>query len=127
MWKQRAPFVFESIGVFTITPQAHLFLAVPNILLAILLGTLAGLNLSLSYYSFRVLSLRGIKGAASLLGTIPAILGGAACCVPTLILVLGLQATALVTTVWSLFLPISITLLIVSLWWSLRRIQIGKI
>ena len=59
----------------------------------------------------------------SLIGTIPAIIGGAACCVPTLILVIGLQLTATLAAVWSYFVPLSAILLILSLWWSLRRIQ----
>jgi hypothetical protein len=47
---------------------------------------LVGLNAAV-----RTLALRGGRGFASLVGTIPALVGGAACCVPTLILMIGLQ------------------------------------
>ncbi len=49
-------------------------------------------------------------------------LAGAACCVPTLILVIGLQLTATVAAAWSLLVPASALLLALSLWWSLRWI-----
>jgi hypothetical protein len=42
--------------------------------------------------------------------------------VPTLILMIVLQLTATLATVWSLLVPISAALLLVSLWWSLHRI-----
>jgi len=57
----------------------------------------------------------------ALIGTIPALISGAACCVPTLILVIGLQLTATLATVWSLLVPIGAALLLASLWWSLHR------
>ena len=122
IFRQRSPFLFESIGVIYIGP-IKLFLSIGNFLIALVLGILVGSNISVSYFGFRSLSLRGAKGFVSLIGTIPAIIGGAACCVPTLILVIGLQLTATLAAVWSYFVPLSAVLLILSLWWSLRRIQ----
>jgi hypothetical protein len=122
MFRQRSTILFESIGVIYIGP-IKLFLSIGNFLIAIVLGILVGTNISVSYYSFRSLSLRGTKGFISLLGTIPAIVSGAACCVPTLILVIGLQLTATLVAIWTFFVPLSALLLLLSLWWSLRRIQ----
>jgi hypothetical protein len=125
LFRQRAPFLFESIGVLNLTPYATIFLSVPNILLAAALGALVGANFAVSHYVFRTLGLRGAKGAVTLLGTIPAILGGAACCVPTLILVLGLQFTATLSAVWPWLVPASFIALTVGLLWALRRAKIG--
>ncbi len=126
IFRQRSPFLFESIGVIYIGP-IKLFLSIGNFLIALVLGILVGSNISVSYFGFRSLSLRGARGFVSLIGTIPAIIGGAACCVPTLILVIGLQLTATLAAVWSYFVPLSAVLLILSLWWSLRRIQKRKL
>jgi len=125
MFRQRSPFLFESIGVVYMG-GLKLFISVPNMLLAGALGILVGFNLAVSYYSFRALSLRGPQGLAQLLGTLPAIVSGAVCCVPTLILVIGLQLTATLVTVWSFFVPASFILLAAALWWSLYKIKSKK-
>lgn len=71
--------------------------------------------------------MRGVRGMHALIGTVPALISGAACCVPTLILVIGLQLTATLATVWSLLVPISVVLLLMSLWWSLHRINAERV
>lgn len=121
--RQRATFLFEAIGTFTVGP-IQLFLSIPNIILSLFLGVLVGLNIMVVIYQFQKLGLRGLQGIGMLIGTIPAILSGAACCVPTIILVIGLQMTATLATIWSFLIPLSVILLLVSLWWSLRKIRI---
>lgn len=123
LFRQRAPFLFEPIGVVYLGYNLKLFLSIPNILIATLLGTLVAANITTSYYSFKILGLKGVRGVGALLGTIPAIVSGAACCVPTLILVVGLQLTATLATVWSFFVPASFGLLFLSLIWSLKKLQ----
>jgi len=122
IFRQRSPFLFESIGALYIG-GIKVFISVPNILIAVLLGVLVAFNISVSYYSFRALSLRGVRGVMGLLGTVPAIVSGAACCVPTLILVIGFQLTATLATLWSFFVPLSFVLLLVTLWWALYKIE----
>lgn len=127
LFRQRSPFLFESIGALYLGPNLKLFLSVPNMTLSVILGSLVGTNIALSYYSFRQLGLSGGRGVINLLGTIPAIVSGAACCVPTIILVVGLQLTATLATAWSFFVPLSMGLLLLSLIWSLKRIQSRKL
>lgn len=127
LFRQRAPFLFEPIGTLYLGDNLKVFISVPNIALATILGGLVAANVSTSYYSFKILGLKGLRGIGSLLGTIPAIVSGAACCVPTLILVIGLQLTATIATIWSFFVPLSALLLFLSLLWSLRKIQSKKI
>lgn len=121
IFRMRAAFLFESIGYIQITPFITFFISVPNLILAFLLSYLVAMNLTVSYWVFRKIGLRGGKGAITLIGTIPALLGGAACCVPTLILVFGLQFTATLSAVWPWFVPLSFALLILSLWWALKH------
>ena len=120
VFRQRAPFLFESIGALHFGPFM-LFLSIPNIVIASALGLLVAANVAVSYFSFRALGLRGVRDLHALIGTIPALVSGAACCVPTLILVVGLQLTATLATVWSWLVPASALLLAGSLWWSLHR------
>lgn len=122
LFRARAPFLFEPIGIVNLGPL-RLFLSIPNLLIGLALAALVALNVAVSYYQFRSLGLRGTKGFASLAGTIPAVLSGTACCVPTLILVLGLQFTATLAALWSWFVPVSFMLLIASIFWSLQRIS----
>ncbi len=126
MLEQRAPFLFEAIGTIYVG-SVKLFISPLNILLGALLGVLAALNIAVSYYTFRQLGLRGGRGVTALIGTLPAILSGAACCAPTLVLVVGLQVTASLTAIWPFFVPVSFVLLIVSLWWSLHKLETGKL
>lgn len=119
-FRQRGPFLFEPIGVLHLAPLV-IFLSIPNLAIALALGLLVGANVAASYYGFHALGMRGVGGVHALIGTIPALISGAACCVPTLILVIGLQLTATLATVWSWLVPLSALLLIISLWWSLHR------
>jgi len=121
LFRKRAPFLYEPIGTLVLGQRLRLFLAIPNLAIALFLGVLVGLNAAVSYHRFRVLTFRGARGIASLLGTIPALVGGAACCVPALVLVIGLQMSATLIAVWPLFVPASAVLLIAALWWSLMR------
>lgn len=121
IFRTRAPFLYESVGKVHLTPYITIFLSIPNIILGALLSAVVALNISISYFTFKRLGLSGRKGAATLIGTIPALLGGAACCVPTLIVVLGLQFTATLSALWSWFVPVSLILLFISLFWVLKH------
>lgn len=126
LFRQRGPFLFEPIGALHLGPLA-VFLSIPNFAIGLVLGVLVAANIAVSYYGFRTLGMRGARGMHALVGTIPALISGAACCVPTLILVIGLQLTATLATVWSLLVPISAVLLVVSLWWSLHRMAAERV
>lgn len=119
-FRRRGPFLFEPIGVLHVAPVV-IFLSIPNIAIALALGLLVGANVAASYYGFHALGMRGVRGIHALLGTIPALISGAACCVPTLILVIGLQLTATLAAVWPWLVPLSALLLVISLQWSLHR------
>jgi len=126
VFRQRAPFLFEPVGALHLGPVI-LFLSVPNIIIGLVLGILVAANIAVSYYGFHALGMRGVRGMHALIGTIPALVSGAACCVPTLILVIGLQLTATLATIWSLLVPVSVFLLVVSLWWLLHRMPAERV
>lgn len=123
LFRARAPFLYEAIGKIHLTSRITLFLSIPNLAIGSLISSLVAWNIGISYFTFKRLGLSGTKGAATLIGTIPALLGGAACCVPTLIILLGLQFTAALSALWSWFVPVSFLLLAASLWWSLTQAE----
>lgn len=120
LWRERSLFVFEPIASLTIG-NLRLFVSPPNLAVALALSALVALNVAVSVAVLYRLGVRGGRGFLNLLGTVPAIVSGTACCVPTVVLLLGLQLTATLSTLWSLFLPLSLALLTLSLWWSLRH------
>jgi hypothetical protein len=123
LFRQRSPFLFEAVGLVYLGPNIKLFLSLPNLVLAAILGSLVGINIALSYHTFQKMGLSGGRGVLSLLGTVPPIVSGAVCCVPTIVLLIGLQLTATLATAWSFFVPLSLLLLFLSLIWSLKKIQ----
>lgn len=119
MFRQRSAYLFEPVGTLQVGPLV-LFLSPPNLALALVLGTLVAANVAVSAYAFQTIGFSGARSAPTLFATLPALLSGAACCAPTAIVALGLQFTATLATFWSLLVPASAVLLVVSLAWSLH-------
>jgi len=120
IWRQRYPFSFEPIARLTVG-NVSLFLSPANVLIGLILAILVALNITAAAAQLRSVGIYGGGGVVGLLGMIPAVVSGTACCVPTVILLLGLQFTAFLTTLWPWLLPLSVFLLSFSLWWSLRN------
>lgn len=125
IWRQRSPLLFESVAMYK-TPLFTLFISIPNLIIGIILSLLVAANIVASIYSFQALGLRGVRSLGMLAGTIPALLSGAACCTPLLVLLLGIQLSAGLLGVFAFLVPLAIVLLLASLLWSLNRIRSGK-
>ena len=126
MWTPIAPFVWEPVAAVFLSRWLALFISVPNLLLAILLGTLVALNMTVAIARARLMVTvkkgRGFIGG--FLASLPALLTGFTCCVPTLILALGSLAAAFTVaaiTIAPYFLPVAVLALIANLVWSLRQ------
>lgn len=126
IWKPLAPFVWESIAALYPTRSLALFVSVPNLLLALLLGGLVGLNMAVAIGRARLI-LGAPKRKGFLRGffaSLPALLTGFTCCVPTIVLALGSLAAAFTVaaiTMAPYFLPIAAITLIANLIWGLRQ------
>jgi hypothetical protein len=124
MWKPTAPFVWEPIAAVYLTRSAALFISVPNLLLALLLGTLVALNMAVAIARARLM-VRVKKGSGVIggfLASLPALLTGFTCCVPTLILALGSLAAAFTVAAIAVapyFLPVALLALMTNLIWGL--------
>jgi hypothetical protein len=126
IWKPIAPFVWEPIAAFYPIRSAALFLSVPNLLLALLLGTLVALNMAIAIA--RAKSIVAVKKRSGFVGgvlaSLPALLTGFTCCVPTIILALGSLAAAFTVAAIAItpyFVPVAALALLANLLWSVRQ------
>ena len=126
MWKPIAPFVWEPIVALYPIHSVALFISVPNVLLALLLGTLVALNMAVAVARAKLVVAMKKSGGfvSSFLASLPALITGFACCVPTVILALGSLAAAFTVAAIAIapyFLPLAALALIGNLVWGLRQ------
>lgn len=126
MWKPIAPLVWEPIAAFYPIRSVALFLSVPNLLLALLLGTLVGLNMAVAIARAKlvVTAKKGGGFVRGFLASLPALLTGFTCCVPTIVLALGSLATVFTVagvTITPYLLPVAAVALVGNLLWGLRQ------
>lgn len=108
------PFAFTPIARVTVGPVTYLFSL--NSILGLALAGLVGLNLALTYLAWTQPKACGIgESTTGVLASIPAALSGTACCGPVVLLVLGIQASGVLITVFQFLLPIAVLLLVGSL------------
>ena len=103
-------------------------LALPNILLGGLLGSLLGVNLSMGFFElFREGGLRSVDSVRSLAAAIPSLLTGFACCAPTILIAIGgsLAAglSAGLVAARPYFLPASLAILVLNASWTAGNIS----
>lgn len=126
MWHARAPYLFEPVLSIHPLPQLTVLLSPVNLLLGGLLAALVGLNVTVATYAAAQATSCRRTGYGRLLAALPALFTGAACCVPTVLIVLGSStATVLLPAVAALrmlFYPLSLALLALTLVWGPRRL-----
>jgi hypothetical protein len=122
LWKERAPYNFEPIAVFHPFEGFAIFLAVPNLILAALLGLLLGLNISSSVHAYTAIRACGVKKSfSSVAASLPAFLTGFACCAPTFLILIGATFAAGFLALLPLFMPLAFAALVAGLGWNLLR------
>lgn len=128
MWKPIAPFVWEPVvGLFPLRSVA-VFISVPNLLLALVLGALVGLNVSLAAERTRAARAAGSPSGSmkGLLASAPSLLTGFTCCVPTVILAMGSLAASFTIAIIALrpyFIPAAVVALSANVFWSVRALR----
>lgn len=86
-----------------------------NDLVAGFLAMLVGVNLALTYLGLVQPKACGLEASSSVFAGIPALLSGAACCGPLVLIILGLQASSVLITAFQLLVPVAAVLLVGSL------------
>ena len=104
-------FRFDVIALVSAGPITFLFSPL-NVLLATVLASLVGANLALTYLGWIQPSACGLEASTGALAGIPALLSGAACCGPTILIVVGIQASGAIITGFELLVPIAVVMLV---------------
>lgn len=107
-------FRYEAIAVISLGGLTYLFSPL-NLLLASVLSALVGANAALSYLGLVQPRACGLEASSGAFASVPALLSGAACCGPTILLVIGFQASASIVAGFQLLVPLALVLLVGSL------------
>ena len=99
------PFQYEPIALVTIGPVEYLFAPV-NVAVGLGLAALVGITLAVSVVAWRGPAACRIGAGAGAAAGIPGLLSGFVCCGPTLLLVIGVQASAGLLAVMQWFPPL---------------------
>jgi hypothetical protein len=123
MTRQTAPFQFEPIALLSLGPIEYLF---SPLTAAISLGvaSLVGVNLAVSYVVWRGPTACRVNPGVGALAGVPGLLSGFVCCGPTILLVIGVQASAALVAAFQWALPAAVVLLLASLLWVGRHVEI---
>lgn len=105
------PYTHEAMAIVDLG-VATWFLSPLNLLLAVGISLLVGLNIALSFLAVTQPKSCGVSASAGIVASVPALLAGTACCAPLLLLVLGIQAGGLFLLGFTLLLPAGAVLLL---------------
>ncbi|MFW6447966.1 MAG: hypothetical protein ACOC0X_00330 [Halobacteriota archaeon] len=122
MTESMAPFQYEPVALLALGP-VELLVAPVNLGLGVLLAGLVGVNLAVSWVAWRGPRTCRIGPGASVVAGVPGILSGFVCCGPTILLVVGVQASAGILAAMQWFVPVAIGLLLATLLWVGTRVE----
>ncbi|WP_276300537.1 hypothetical protein [Halorussus lipolyticus] len=113
---------FEPVALVEFGVGTYLFSL--NTFVGVAIALLVGLNLAVTYVAWRQPKACGIGSSSSgVLAGIPALLSGAACCGPIVLVIFGIQASSAVLTVFEWLIPAAVVLLVGSLLWVGRQVD----
>ena len=112
----QSPFQWEPIALVVAGP-VELLVSPLNIALGGALAALVGINLAVSLVAYRGPAACRLGPGAGAAAGLPGLLSGFACCGPTILLVVGLQASTTVLTVFQWLLPLTVVALVGTLLW----------
>ena len=116
------PFQYEPVALVTVGPVEYLFAPV-NAAIGLGLAALVGATLAVSVVARRGPAACRLGAGAGAVAGVPGILSGFACCGPTLLLAIGVQASAGLLAVLGWFLPLSAAGLVATLLWVGSRVD----
>lgn len=122
MFERSGPATFEPIGRLTL-PGLTILLSPLNLATGFALAALAGLNLTVTWIALRQPRACRFNRSTGIIASLPALLAGGACCAPTIVLILGLQVSSLLVTAMQVLIPVSGTLLLITLGAILHRTE----
>ncbi|AAV46112.1 MULTISPECIES: hypothetical protein [Haloarcula] len=124
-FRQVGPFQWEPIALVVVGP-VELLVAPLNMLLGAVLAALVGLNLAVSIVAWRGPSACRLGPGAGAMSGLPGLLSGFACCGPTILLVVGIQASAGLLSLFQWLLPLTVVALLGTLLWVGSRVETAQ-
>lgn len=120
MFDRTGSFTFEAVAMLTLPgalglPGVTVLVSPLNILTGMFISLLVGLNLLVTYIAFRQPRACSFNRSTGILASFPALLAGSACCAPAIVLILGLQLSSLMISVFQILIPVSLVLLLITL------------
>lgn len=113
---------FEPVALVEFGVGTYLFSL--NTFVGLGIALLVGMNLAVTYLAWRQPKACGIGSSSSgVLAGVPALLSGAACCGPIVLIVFGVQASGVVLTAFQWLVPAAVVLLVGSLLWIGRQVD----
>lgn len=119
----RSPFQWEPVALVVAGP-VELLVSPLNVVLGSLLAGLVGINLAVSVVAYRGPSACRLGPGAGAAAGVPGLLSGFACCGPTVLLVVGLQASATILTVFQWLVPLTVIALVGTLLWVGTKVEV---
>jgi len=116
-------FAYEPVAALYVARGVTLFIAPLNLFIGAILATLIALNVATTAYALTVARSCRRLSWTGLLGSLPGLLTGFACCVPTVAFVLGANLVLALISVQMFLLPLSVASLVLGLGWTLQRVR----
>lgn len=126
MFDRTGTITFEPIAMLTL-PGLTLLISPLNILIALGLALLAAANLVVTWIAFTRPKACTFNRSSGILASVPALLAGGACCAPAIVIILGLQVSSLLISVFQVLIPVSFVLLIATLKLILDRTHADRL
>jgi hypothetical protein len=117
---------FEPVALVEFGFGTYLFSL--NTFIGLGVALLVGLNLAVTYIAWKQPKACGIGSSSSgLLAGVPALLSGAACCGPIVLIIFGIQASSAIMTAFQWLIPLAVVLLVGSLFWIGRQVNPAQV
>lgn len=123
MLVRTGPASFEAIAVLD-TGVFRILVSPVNVGIGLVLATLVGVSLGLTYLAVVQPKACGIGAGSGFLASVPALLSGTVCCGPVVLLAVGLQASGFLMTMFAWLLPIGVVLLVGSVVYVAGKIDV---
>lgn len=120
--RRTALFQFEPVALLSLGPVEYLVSPI-DAAVAVLIAALVGVNLAVSWVAWRGPSACRVNPGVGAVAGLPGLVSGFACCGPTILLVVGLQASAGLVAALQWALPVAVLALVASLLWVGRQVQ----
>ncbi len=126
MMRRTGPASWDTVALID-TGVVRLLFSPINTGIGFALAVLVGVSIALTYLALVQPRACGMGASSGFLAAIPALVGGSACCVPVVALVLGIQLTGTMMTMFAWALPVAVAMLVGSILYIGGKIDVNAV